>query len=99
MTHRGGIAADGKTGDGCGLLLQMPADFMRDRARDLLGRELKPTLRSAWYSCRPTLIARRASERPLLSLRLNLIFSSHLAGRTDTAGCLRRDRARATARH
>ena len=24
MTHRGGIAADGKTGDGCGLLLQMP---------------------------------------------------------------------------
>ena len=22
MTHRGGIAADGKTGDGCGLLLQ-----------------------------------------------------------------------------
>ena len=34
MTHRGGIAADGKTGDGCGLLLQMPADFMRDRARD-----------------------------------------------------------------
>ena len=24
MTHRGGIAADGKTGDGCGLLLAMP---------------------------------------------------------------------------
>ena len=29
MTHRGGIAADGKTGDGCGLLLQMPTSFMR----------------------------------------------------------------------
>ena len=43
MTHRGGIAADGKTGDGCGLLLQMPADFMRARARDLLGRELTST--------------------------------------------------------
>ena len=43
MTHRGGIAADGKTGDGCGLLLQMPADYMRARARDLLGRELKQT--------------------------------------------------------
>ena len=41
MTHRGGIAADGKTGDGCGLLLQMPSDFMRARARDLLGRELR----------------------------------------------------------
>ncbi|MEE4278663.1 MAG: glutamate synthase large subunit [Halieaceae bacterium] len=29
MTHRGGIAADGRTGDGCGLLLQMPEAFMR----------------------------------------------------------------------
>ncbi|MDP0588298.1 MAG: glutamate synthase large subunit [Candidatus Endonucleobacter bathymodioli] len=30
MTHRGGIAADGKTGDGCGLLLQIPDTFFRD---------------------------------------------------------------------
>jgi glutamate synthase (NADPH/NADH) large chain len=29
MTHRGGIAADGKTGDGCGLLIKMPDTFMR----------------------------------------------------------------------
>ncbi len=29
MTHRGGIAADGKTGDGCGLLLQKPDGFLR----------------------------------------------------------------------
>ena len=41
MTHRGGIAADGKTGDGCGLLLQMPTPFMRSAARDILGRDLK----------------------------------------------------------
>ena len=27
MQHRGGIAADGKTGDGCGLLLQKPDAF------------------------------------------------------------------------
>ncbi|WP_458524806.1 glutamate synthase large subunit [Onishia taeanensis] len=40
MTHRGGIAADGKTGDGCGLLLKMPADFMRAVARESLGVEL-----------------------------------------------------------
>ena len=40
MTHRGGIAADGKTGDGCGLLLQMPDEFMRDQARGLFGRDL-----------------------------------------------------------
>ena len=43
MTHRGGIAADGKTGDGCGLLLQMPTSFMRLAARDILGRDLKNT--------------------------------------------------------
>ncbi|MDO6497854.1 glutamate synthase large subunit [Photobacterium sanguinicancri] len=29
MTHRGGIAADGKTGDGCGLLMKKPSDFYR----------------------------------------------------------------------
>jgi glutamate synthase (NADPH/NADH) large chain len=29
MQHRGGIAADGKTGDGCGLLLQKPDSFFR----------------------------------------------------------------------
>ena len=32
MTHRGGIAADGRTGDGCGLLLQMPKAFFGDIA-------------------------------------------------------------------
>ncbi len=37
MTHRGGIAADGKTGDGCGLLLKMPAQFMRAAAQEALG--------------------------------------------------------------
>lgn len=35
MTHRGGIAADGKTGDGCGLLLAMPKQFFRDEAQKL----------------------------------------------------------------
>jgi glutamate synthase (NADPH) large chain len=27
MKHRGGIAADGRTGDGCGLLMQLPSAF------------------------------------------------------------------------
>ncbi|MGC3872766.1 glutamate synthase large subunit [Halomonas sp. GXIMD04776] len=40
MTHRGGIAADGKTGDGCGLLFAMPTDFMRAMAQEALGVEL-----------------------------------------------------------
>jgi glutamate synthase (NADPH/NADH) large chain len=29
MTHRGAIAADGKTGDGCGLLIRKPDVFLR----------------------------------------------------------------------
>ena len=40
MTHRGGINADGKTGDGCGLLLQMPDRFMRAIAQDELAVSL-----------------------------------------------------------
>lgn len=40
MTHRGGIAADGKTGDGCGLLMQKPDSFLRTVAREELGVEL-----------------------------------------------------------
>ncbi len=34
LTHRGAIAADGKTGDGCGLLLKMPVDYMRAKAEE-----------------------------------------------------------------
>jgi glutamate synthase (NADPH/NADH) large chain len=40
MTHRGGIAADGKTGDGCGLLMQMPRGFMAALASEELGLTL-----------------------------------------------------------
>ena len=39
MTHRGGIAADGRTGDGCGLLMQMPEGFMRALAAECFGAE------------------------------------------------------------
>ena len=34
MQHRGGIAADGKTGDGCGLLLQKPDAFFQAIAEE-----------------------------------------------------------------
>jgi len=40
MTHRGGIAADGVTGDGCGLLMQLPDSFLRKTARELFDAEL-----------------------------------------------------------
>ena len=34
MTHRGGVAADGLTGDGCGLLIRKPVPFLRALAAD-----------------------------------------------------------------
>ncbi len=34
LTHRGAIAADGKTGDGCGLLLKKPEKFLRTVAAE-----------------------------------------------------------------
>ncbi|MFT6193889.1 MAG: glutamate synthase (NADPH/NADH) large chain [Cognaticolwellia sp.] len=34
IQHRGGIAADGKTGDGCGLLMQKPDSFFRAAAKE-----------------------------------------------------------------
>jgi len=40
MTHRGGINADGKTGDGCGLLMQKPDAFLRAKAQEHFGVEL-----------------------------------------------------------
>jgi glutamate synthase (NADPH) large chain len=35
LTHRGAVAADGKTGDGCGLLLKKPDGFLRTVATEL----------------------------------------------------------------
>ncbi|MBN4054069.1 glutamate synthase large subunit, partial [Haliea sp. AH-315-K21] len=40
MTHRGGIAADGVTGDGCGLLMQKPDAFLRAIANEQFSVEL-----------------------------------------------------------
>jgi glutamate synthase (NADPH/NADH) large chain len=34
LTHRGAIATDGKTGDGCGLLIKKPEKFLRALAKD-----------------------------------------------------------------
>src|SRR3989344_7081733 len=40
MTHRGGINADGKTGDGCGLLIQKPDAFLRAVAKEQCAADL-----------------------------------------------------------
>jgi glutamate synthase (NADPH/NADH) large chain len=35
LTHRGAVAADGKTGDGCGLLIRQPTNFFRAVGEEL----------------------------------------------------------------
>src|SRR3984957_15805593 len=45
LTHRGAIATDGKTGDGCGLLLKKPEKFLK-----LLAREAKIKLSARFAS-------------------------------------------------
>ncbi|MFV1983983.1 MAG: glutamate synthase large subunit [Thiohalomonadales bacterium] len=35
LTHRGAVAADGKTGDGCGLLIKKPDGFFQQQAKAL----------------------------------------------------------------
>src|SRR5690554_8209811 len=39
MTNRGGIEADGKTGDGCGLLLQSPKALLNKAAEAAFGKK------------------------------------------------------------
>src|SRR5690606_3065144 len=41
MTHRGGVAADGLTGNGCGLLLRKPTAFLRRLAEEA-GLQVRP---------------------------------------------------------
>jgi len=35
MTHRGAVSTDGKTGDGCGVLIQLPTQFFKSIAKKL----------------------------------------------------------------
>ena len=45
LTHRGAVAADGKTGDGCGLLMKIPRSFFDQVGKDLgfeFGRDRIP---------------------------------------------------------
>jgi len=77
MTHRGGIAADGKTGDGCGLLMQMPDRFMRTLAAECFGTELGDHygVGQIFLSTDPqrAAAARTATEKALLDQGLTVL--------------------------
>ena len=96
MTHRGGIAADGRTGDGCGLLLQKPDLFLRRAAQTCGAGELTPlygadcpvaiVVKASWPDervVRGTLadIADKVAEEPIE--RTALIFVGHTLAAED----------------
>ena len=43
LTHRGAVGADGKTGDGAGVLIQLPKKFFRREGERLLGYAVPDT--------------------------------------------------------
>ncbi|PLW84230.1 glutamate synthase large subunit [Kineobactrum sediminis] len=77
MTHRGGIAADGKTGDGCGLLMQMPEQFMRTLARECFQAELGSQFAVGQIFLSPDAerasLARSATEQALTDQGLDVL--------------------------
>src|SRR5260370_5279881 len=78
LTHRGAIAGDGKTGDGCGLLLKKPEAFLRAIAAEA-GIELTERFASGLVFLSPdSALAQRARD----------IFQSQLIPQgTELPGC------------
>ena len=68
MTHRGGINADGKTGDGCGLLLKKPDSFFR-KVADTLGISLTDSYGVGMLFLSPD-AARAAEQRKIVEEEL-----------------------------
>jgi glutamate synthase (NADPH/NADH) large chain len=75
LTHRGAIATDGKTGDGCGLLLKRPEGFLRALAAEA-GIELADKFASGLIFLNPdpalAAVARSALESELQHQELEL---------------------------
>ncbi|WP_305829974.1 glutamate synthase large subunit [Photobacterium leiognathi] len=72
MTHRGGIAADGKTGDGCGLLIKKPDSFYRIVAEE-----------KGWNLSREFAVGQIfLSQDPVLAEQARTIINEELATET-----------------
>lgn len=73
MTHRGAIAADGKSGDGCGLLFKKPDAFLRAVAAEQ-GWQLNERYAAGLvFLNRDAARAQRARERLVHELRAQLL--------------------------
>ena len=88
LTHRGAIATDGKTGDGCGVMLKRPEKFLKALARDA---RIKLTRRFAsgllFLSHDETLAARAKAELLTQLEREGLQLAGFRVVPTDTGAC------------
>jgi glutamate synthase (NADPH/NADH) large chain len=88
LTHRGAIAADGKTGDGCGLLIKQPTAFLRAVAAEA-GLALAPLFAAGLVFLNRD-AAKAAAARQALTEQLRFEML-HVAGfrslPTDPAAC------------
>ena len=65
LTHRGAVASDGKTGDGCGLLVKQPAEFLRALAQ-AAALELAPMFAAGFVFLNPEPARAAEAKRTLL---------------------------------
>ncbi len=88
LTHRGAIAADGKTGDGCGLLLKSPEKFLRAVAQ-AAGLELGARFASGLvFLDRDAAVAQRArAELEAQLTRQHLDVAGWRVVPTDPSAC------------
>jgi len=88
LTHRGAIANDGKTGDGCGLLIKQPTAFLRAVAKES-GLKLAPLFAAGLVFLNPDLskaaLARKVLTEQLESEQLTVAGFRLLP--TDPAAC------------
>jgi glutamate synthase (NADPH/NADH) large chain len=88
LTHRGAIAADGKTGDGCGLLIKQPTAFLRAVAEEA-GFALAPRFAAGLvFLNRDAAKAGAARQALTEQLRLEMLqVAGFRALPTDPAAC------------
>lgn len=94
MQHRGGIASDGKTGDGCGLLMQKPDNFFRTIAQELgfkLGRKYAVGTVFLSQDSQKAQIARALIEKELQQETLTVLGWRQVPVNPDVLGPIARD--------
>ena len=95
LTHRGAIAADGKTGDGCGLLIKQPTAFLRAVAAGVRVQLWRRCLPPAWcfsIGIRPGRARARGPHRATANREAAGRRLSCLAGRPPRPAARRRSR-------